>query len=157
MDAKEKKFLYAKEKAEKFYGSIEKIFCPYFREYVKFNVKGFDHLKMKGWNKARSKEDQYTRFRLIELAPTVIKKSGTLQGYSETKEFERKKINNRWDNILTEVFYYEFIAILNDLRVRVIVKQLLGGQKYFWSIMPFWKVKKSQNKRLLHYGKPAED
>lgn len=52
--------------------------------------------------------------------------------------------------------FYEFIAVLDKVRVRVIIKQVANGPKYFWSIIPFWK--NGQNgRRKLHYGSPEED
>jgi hypothetical protein len=41
--------------------------------------------------------------------------------------------------------------------VRVIIKEVKGGQKYFWSIIPFWKVNKQQKKRVLISGNPECD
>ncbi len=151
------KFTKEKEKAETFYKTLDKVHCPYLGEKINFNAKGLDHIKFKKWNRARVRDDQYMRLKLIRLAPEAIKKSNTVQGYSETKEFERKKINSRWENVLTAVSYYEFVAILGNVRVRVIVRNIEGGEKHFWSIIPFWKMDKKNRKRLLHYGKPNED
>lgn len=55
------------------------------------------------------------------------------------------------------VNYYEFVAILNDMRVKVIVKEVSGGEKYFWSIYPFWRAGKNDSKRLLFSGNPETD
>jgi len=152
-----KKFKKVKEKAEAFYKALDSVHCPYLGEKVNFNAKGLDHVKFKTWNRTRVVDDQYMRLKLIHLAPGAIKKSNTIQGYSETKEFERKKTNSRWEKVLTPVSYYEFVAILEGMRVRVIVRNVEGGQKHFWSIIPFWKMDKENGKRLLHYGKPSED
>src|SRR3989344_4947815 len=137
------KFNKTKEEAEKFYYAIKEIRCPYFKEAVNFNVKGLDHLKFKEWNKARVVDDQYRRFKLIKLAPDIIKLSNTLQGFTLVNKLERRKINSRWEQAMIAVKYYEFVAILSDLRVKVIVKQISGGEKYFWSIYPFWRVGKN--------------
>jgi len=153
----QKKITKVKEKAEEFYKALDNVYCPYLGEKVNFNAKGLDHIKFKTWNRTRVRDDQYMRLKLIHLAPEAIRKSNTIQGYSETKEFERKKINSRWEKVLTPVSYYEFVAILEGIRVRVIVRNVEGGQKHFWSIIPFWKMNKENGKRLLHYGKPSED
>jgi len=54
-----------------------------------------------------------------------------------------------------DVSYYEFIAILDDKqdkkRIRVVIKQIQDGPKYFWSIIPFWKMDKKL-KRRMHSG-----
>lgn len=49
------------------------------------------------------------------------------------------------------------IAVLNDIRVRIIVKKEEKGMPYFWSIIPFWKMDIMSEKRLLHNGNPMED
>ncbi len=60
-----------------------------------FNVKGLKHIKFKAWNKTRSILDQYLRFKFLRLAPAILEKSGTLQEYQETKNFERIDSNSK--------------------------------------------------------------
>ncbi len=157
MEIDNKKFNKIKKFAEEFYKTVEQIYCPYFKETINFNVRGLNHIKMKSWNKARAQKDQYMRFKLIHLAPEIIRASHTLQGYSKTKEFIRKKINNRWEKILIDVNYYDFMAIIRDVRLRIIIKEISGGQKFFWSIIPFWRMNKKRTKRLLYDGDPDRD
>ena len=66
------------------------------------------------------------------------------------------KINSRWEKVMKTVNYYEFIAILKEIRVRIIIKQVSGGEKYFWSIVPYWKMDNNQRK-IMNYGDPKED
>jgi len=41
-----------------------------------------------------------------------------------------------------------------DKRFKIIVRQIEGGERHFWSIIPFWK----NNKELkLHSGNLGED
>lgn len=151
------KFNKIKEKAEDFYKTIGEIYCPYLKEKIKFNAKGLEHIKFKARNKARSRNDQYMRFKLIHLAPEVIKLSHTVQGLNVIRNFELQKINSRWDRILKDVCYYEFVAVINKARVRVIIKQIDSGQNFFWSIIPFWRMNKELKKRMLHNGNPEID
>lgn len=150
------KFNKVKEVAESFYKNIGEIFCPYFKENVIFNAKGFEHLKFKTKNHARSQKDQFMRFKLLHLAPKVISLSRTIQGISHTKNFEYVRSNARTETVLIDVSYYEFIAILDDeqnkKRIRVVIKQIQNSQKYFWSIIPFWKRDKTLLKRRMHSG-----
>lgn len=150
----EEDFLKVKEEAEKFYHSIKEIRNPYFGENIVFNAKGLRHLKFKSDQKARTQEEQYIRLKLLKLAPEVLKKSHTIQGIWETKKFEEQKVNKRWEKILKGVIFYEFVAILENLRVKVIVKEIHGGIKYFWSIIPFWNIDKSSSRRILSSGDP---
>ena len=44
---------------------------------------------------------------------------------------ERQKKKSRWEKHKKEVNYYEFIAVINSERVRVIVKKIEGGGEIF--------------------------
>lgn len=151
------RFLEAREKAEEEYKKIERVYCPYFKEDVVFNAKGIEHIKFKNIRQARSHRDQYIRLRLISLAPKILRASHTCQGFSRRKVFEREKTNSRWEEVMRSVTYYEFVSVVNEVRVRIIVKQVEDGQKYFWSIIPFWKSDPTNNVRKVHSGKPETD
>ena len=146
-----------KEKSEEFYKTLGEIYCPYFKEKIIFNAKGLEHLKFKSKNHARSRGDQYIRLKLLYLAPEIIKLSHTIQGISERKVFELNRSNHRNEKNLVNVIYYEFVAILENVRVRVVLKKIDETQKYFWSIIPHWKVDKINSKRKMHYGNPEDD
>jgi len=153
----EEQFNKLKEEAENFYKSIGEIYCPYFKEKIIFNAKGLEHLKFKTKNHARAKSDQYIRFKLLRLAPDIIKLSNTIQGISERKIFELNRSNHRNEKILMDVIYYEFIAVLKKVRVRIVLKKVGTAPKYFWSIIPHWKIDKLTEKRKMHYGNPEDD
>lgn len=157
MEIKKEKFEKVKTEAEKKYKNVGSVFCPYLGESVAFNAKGLEHIKFKRRSHARAREDQYIRFRSIELAPRILSLSHTLQGYSESHEFVSNKTKNRREKIAKKVYYYEFVAVIKQVRFRIIVRHPEGEQKYFWSIIPFWKTNVVTNKRLLHNGKPKED
>lgn len=142
---------------ETFYKSLKEIHCPYFKDKVSFSSQGLEHLKFKQRGKARLEQDQYMRFKLIHLAPEVIKISSSLQGVWETKRFEHVKTNNKWQKMLKHVTYYEFMAVIKRNRVKIVVKQIENGKKIFWSIIPFWGMNKETMARMLHEGNPEED
>ncbi|NQU82565.1 MAG: hypothetical protein HQ539_01320 [Parcubacteria group bacterium] len=149
-----------KEEAENFYEEIDEVYCPYFKEKIVFNTKGLRHLKFKSNRKARTMKDQYPRLKLLHFAPEILKLSHTIQGIWKTKTFEEYKAdstNNKWARIMKDVIFYEFIAVLDAVRVKVIVKQVFGREKYFWSVIPFWGINKSTSKRVLHSGNPEHD
>ena len=155
MKIDQEKFKETKLEAERFYKKISEVYCPYFKENISFNAKGLDHIKFKSWNKTRLVKDQYLRLKFLYLAPEVIKKSHTLQEFRETKNFERQKINSRWERRMVGVRYYAFVAILKGIRIKIIIKEIENSRKFFWSIYPYWKQKKDmngQNKKILYDG-----
>ncbi len=161
MEFTPEKFNQIKRDAENFYGKIGSVYCPYFSSKINFNTKGLDHLIFKNWNRTRPLSDQFSRFRHLILAPEVIKSSRTLQGIWNTQKFERvKKKDGTWQQVLKLTTYYEFIAIMEShgsrVRVKVIVKQVDGGDRFFLSIIPFWGVDK-HGERIMHSGSPEND
>ncbi|MFZ2072802.1 MAG: hypothetical protein WAV10_03965 [Minisyncoccia bacterium] len=155
------KFNEVKREAEDSYNKIGSIYSSYFKEKINFNTKGLDHLIFKTWNKARPITDQFSRLRHLKLAPEVISQSKTLQGIWTTQKFERvKKGTGGWQKLLKLITYYEFIAVMEShgskVRVKVIVKQIEGGEKFFFSIIPFWGSNK-KGERIMHSGDPEND
>lgn len=146
-----------KEKAETLYASLDAVRCPYFNELVAFNAKGIRHLKFKSDGRARSQQDQYARLKLLSIAPEILRLSRTVQGIWHTKHFEAQKTHSRWEHVLKDVSFYEFMAVLDNVRVKVIVKQVAGGEKHFWSVIPFWGIDSTTHKRILHSGRPERD
>jgi len=159
MDIPQERFDDVKSEAEEFYRSIGVVYCPYLKDTVAFNTKGLEHIKFKERGKARVRTDQYIRFKLLKLAPKIISNSHTLQEYFETKKFEKINTNSRWEYRVVEVIYYGFVAIINQARIKIIIKQIVGGNKFFWSLIPFWKndKKNSGNKKILHAGDLESD
>ncbi len=148
-----------RKSAEEEYNKIGRIRCPYFNDYVHFNSIGFEHLLFKDWNKTRTRVERYTRLRLLKLAPNIISKSHTLQDYDERKTFERQKTNSRWEKKVKLVRYYGFVAIINEARIKIIVKEIEGGAKFFYSLYPNWKVMNDngQKRKQLYSGNLEND
>jgi hypothetical protein len=151
----EQDFQSVKSEAEVFYKSLGPIHCPYFNEGVIFNSKGWRHLGFRDENHIRPQADQYARLKLLKSVPEVIKSSHTIQGIWQTKVFEPLKTditNSIWSKVLKNSCFYEFIAVLNLIRLKVIVKQIETGEKYFWSVIPYWGIDKHNGMRILHSG-----
>ncbi|PWB38436.1 MAG: hypothetical protein C3F02_03720 [Parcubacteria group bacterium] len=141
MDKLQEKLDRVKDEAEKFYGTIREVHCPYLGRKVNFNSKGLDHIKFKEWNKARSLSDQYLRLKFLKLTKTVIERSHTVQEFNQKNSLERQNTNSRWEKKMVIVRYYGFVAIVNEVRIKVIIKEVNNGVPYFWSVIPFWKTK----------------
>ena len=162
MKENEEKLTKAKKESKEFYSKIGEVYCTYLKEKVRFNDKGFNHILMKSWNRGRSDLEQYTRLRLLPKVVEIIKKSTTLQEYDERKMMVRQKINSRWEERLKKVRYFVFISLYPDagVRLKVIVKHVEGGEPYFWSVYPSWKIDRKQNgqnKKIFYKGNLEED
>lgn len=144
-----------KTKAEKDYKSVTEVQCPYLNDIVAFNAKGLDHIKLKRWNHSRNEKDQFVRFKLLHLAPEILKKSHTLQGIDRGNRMERIKMNSRWESKMIMVSYHEFISVVSGCRVRIVVKKVGDSPYYFWSIVPYWK--QGEYRKKMFEGNPQED
>lgn len=138
----DKKFDQVKKSAEEEYKKISRVYCPYLKEDVHFNKDGFEHLLSKSWNRGRSRIEQYTRLRLLPLVSKILEKSHTLQEYDEREMSVRQKINSEWRINKKIVRYYIFTAIINNARLKIIIKEIAGGVKFFYSLYPAWRVVK---------------
>lgn len=83
------------------------------------------------------------RFGLLHISTKVLSDSHTLQGKSYRNRFEVRYINSRKEVALTGVNYYEFIAIIENIRVKVVIKQIKNEEKIFLSVIPLFKQKMS--------------
>ena len=152
----DKEFQDVCRQAEEQYRAFVSIRCPYFQDTITFNARDFEHLRRKSWNRGRDQRDQFMRLKHVSRAPEILRLSRTVQGIEVAQEWERQHKHGRWEKLLVPVTYYEFVAVLNNRRFKVIVKQLPGGQRIFWSLIPFWR-QDEQGRRRLHDGDPAED
>jgi ketopantoate reductase len=152
----EAEFAAVRGQAQELYRSVGHIRCPYFQASIHFNGRGLEHLRRKSWNRGRDRRDQFMRLKHLARAPEILRLSRTVQGVETTHEWERRHRHGRWEKLLVPVTYYEFVAVLEQRRFKVIVKQLAGGELIFWSLIPFWR-QSEQGSRLLHDGNPSLD
>ncbi len=143
-------FQKVKDSVEKLYKETVSVECPYLKDTVNFNARGLDHIKFKAWNKPRFKFDQYMRLKLFHLVPEILRRSHTVQGVWERKEWVRQKKHGKWEKIPKDVAYYEFIAVISHARIKIVIKEIEGGQRFFWSIIPFWKMNEITRERKLY-------
>lgn len=122
------------------YNQRESIRCPALNnEIVHFTSEGFNHLMYKGDRSERDKSVQILKFNLLPRALEIISLSTTYQEYDEGIKSVRK---NKYKKIIFEsaiVKYWGLIAIIRNRRVKVIIRQIGNGQKYFWSVIPAWQ------------------
>jgi len=56
------------------------------------------------------------------------------------------------------VRYYVFVAIEKSVRLKIIIKEIEGGEKFFYSLYPSWKTTKDNpQKKIFYSGNLEED
>lgn len=120
----------------KFKDQIKKIFdknnkeisCPAFAgEKITFNAKGINHLIYKGNRSRREASRIETNIRLLPSAIKVLKLMPLAQ---EETYYIRED---------TKYLFWTFEAIVDERRIKVIVRQVGKGKKHFWSVIPAWR------------------
>lgn len=150
-----------KNRTKKEYDRVGEITYPYLKDRVRFTSEGFQHLLYKGSKKRKERDatTQQMRLKLFPLALKVLKCTTTVQEHSVEKQFVDVKRNKRKEKVLKEVQYWAFIAIIDEWKLKVIVKQIGKGNKNFWSIVPNWKtrISKEGKKSYSNYSGNLEN
>lgn len=137
-------FAERKQKAKDLYSKISSVYCPYFKEKIVFNSDGFHHLQFSA-RREREKSSQLLKFRLLPLAIDTLRSAGTVQEL-RTLLGPVGKVSSKGEIPLKHIAYFGFIAILKDIKVRVIVRKAGAGNYHFWSVMPDTKIQKGKQK-----------
>lgn len=146
--------------AHGFYQKIGALRCPALNtELVHFTAEGFNHLIYKGNRSERNKNDQITKFKLLSKAKTIIEIATTYQEYDESLTTIRRKRFKKTVEETATVKYWGLVAIIENFRVKVIVRQIGNGQRHFWSVIPAWLTNHYRDIKLISQAKGdlAED
>ncbi|MFH0857882.1 MAG: hypothetical protein V1848_04000 [Candidatus Magasanikbacteria bacterium] len=139
-----------RESSEFFYKKIGALRCPVLNnEFVHFTAEGFNHLIYKGARRERSKNDQITKFKLLSKAKDILEISTTFQEYDESLTMVRKKKFKKVVEESVTIKYWGFVAIINNFRVKVVVRQIGNGQKHFLSVIPAWKTQYYRDIKII--------
>jgi hypothetical protein len=155
------KFKKLKKDVREDYLELKYVYCPYFGEKVYFSSEGFKHMFFRGLKKLKERDfnSKFMRLKLFKFAPKLLRITKTLQEYCTSHQFIPVEFNKRKEKILKLVKYWGFIAIIDDRRIKVIIKQIGNGKKKFWSIIPNWITRKTGrgNQIISHTGDLEND
>lgn len=138
---------------------LKPIHSPALKELVHFTSEGFEHIIYKRARSERDKSSQIMRFKLLPRAIALIALSTTYQEYEETiKSFQVKRKKKRTQESKT-VRYWGIIAIVENRKIKVIIRKIGNGQLHFWSIVPAWTTNKYRDTKFISTmkGVPEED
>jgi len=142
-----------REKAFNYYKGIGVVFSPALKGKVHFDSQGFNHLIYKRKNKERNKREQVFKFKLINKARQIIEIATTFQEYDEgLLEMQRKKYKKRVLETIV-VKYWGLVAVIDDYRIKVIIRQMGNGEKHFWSVIPAWTTKQYKGIKIIRQAK----
>lgn len=105
----------------------QKIYCPAFKQNVRFSLKGWRHITGATGSKKRNYSDVYRRLKLLPHAKSIIQKSTTVQNI-----VKRGKKTYYVLEAMVAVGEKNKIA---PRKVRVIFEEDKKGKKVFLSVM----------------------
>ncbi len=117
------------EQIKDIFQKTEKIKCPAFpKEEINFNAKGVNHLIYKG---PRSKRDAARIKVNLRLLPGAIKLLKIMPIAQEE--------NSRIGPDGREYKYWAFEGVIDNRRIKVVIRQIGNGAKHFYSVIPCWR------------------
>lgn len=144
---------------EKYYATMVDIDCPALHSKVSFSSHGFNHLIYRKGRTERDRVSQIMRFRLLKRAHDLIALTTTFQEYeSAQKEFSVK--THKEKRVVTkQVQYWGLIAIIDNRKIKVILRKIGNGNLHFWSVIPAWVTNKSRDGKYIRTmkGDPYQD
>jgi hypothetical protein len=99
------------------------------------------------------------RLKMLPRAIKIIGLSTTIQEYEEIiKVFSIKRKKKRTQES-KRVQYWGIIAIIEDRKIKVILRKIGNGQLHFWSVIPAWTTNKYRDIKFISMmkGQPEED
>jgi len=119
-----------KQQTRKLFREVRAVQCPAFpKETVAFNSKGINHLFHKGTrtNRMRSRKEIAIR---VKLLPRAIKLLSLMPVYQQDVVFN---IDGK------TLKFWSLEGVVDDRRIKVIVRQIGNGNKHVWSVIPDWR------------------
>jgi hypothetical protein len=117
-----------KEQIKIIFKQAGEIPCPAFGgEKIYFNAKGINHLIYKG---SRSRRDEKRIKTNIRLLPRAIKLLSLAIFWQEENQYIKDRVTFK---------FWAFEAVIDNRRIKVIIRQVGKGRKHFWSVIPAWR------------------
>lgn len=149
-----------REVAEFYYKSLDPIFCPALNETVTFSLsEGFHHIIHKSKGNTRDPKEQMMRFKLLKRGVSLIGLTTTYQEFEETEVNVNQKMNKQKISVQKKMQYWGLIAIIDNRKIKVVLRKKGNGNLHFWSIIPAWTTSYKRDKKYIKTmkGEPEID
>ncbi|MEI6346190.1 MAG: hypothetical protein WCO79_03080 [bacterium] len=60
-------------------------------------------------------------------------------------------MDSKWETVLCEVRYFEFVSVIDGFRVKIILKQTDNVPVFFLSVIPFWKEQSKSDDEVMDF------
>lgn len=109
------------------------VYCPALRDYVHFNMMGFNHLRFKIDNTPRNPKEAMYKLGLLPLVRPAIHLATIIEKY----ERRLAPVGGSRKRVHKEMEYWSIVEVVGKqgVKVKVILRKIGTGQLHFWSIM----------------------
>ena len=141
------------------YKKLQPINAPSLDQLVHFTAEAFEHTKYKRARAERDRSSQIMRLKMLPRAITLIGLSTTIQEYEEISKVVSVKRKKKRVQESKQIQYWGLIAIIENRKIKVILRKIGNGQLHFWSVIPAWTTNKLRDAKLVSMmkGLPEED
>ncbi len=118
------------------------IHCVAIRQYVFFNMQGFNHLRFKVDNTPRNPSEAMYKLGLLPLVRPTIHQATVVEKY----ERRLTPVGGSRKKVLKEMEFWAIEGVVgkSNARIRVILRKAVGSEQvHFWSVMKFGENQKS--------------
>lgn len=134
-----------------FYKSLKPIYCEAVHDFVSFNSNGYNHIKYKRDGTWRTKDHQKQRLELLPIAIKLIGLTTTFQEFEKAIKNKVVKIENIEKSYDNKITYWGIIAIIDNRKIKVVLRRIGHSKIHFWSIIPSWNTSKKRDENLYKY------
>ena len=119
-------------------------------ELIHFTSEGFNHLVYPKPKKPRDPRAQILRFDMLDRGKKILEVSSTFQEYEEYLEYKKVNRRGKYIELPTVIKMWGFVAVIQNFRVKVVVRQEGNGKRQFLSVAPAWFTKQYRDMKLIH-------
>ncbi len=140
-------YIELKTEKKKYYNSIKEIYSEALEANIYFNAKGFNHITFKNPRNIRTVPEQISRLKIFDTAVKLLKLANIYQEYEEVENLDTKKTT----------YYWGIIAIIDNIKIKVILRKIGNGQTHFWSVIPGYTSSEKRDQKFKIKGDPESD
>ena len=109
------------------------VYCPALRNYIFFNMLGFNHLRFKIDGSPRNPKEAMYKLGLLPLVRPAIHSAAKI----EKNERRLSPVGGSRKKVFKEIEYWSVIEVVGrkEVKIRVVFRRIGTGNVHFWSVM----------------------
>lgn len=118
------------------------MYCAALRDYIHFNMSGFNHLRFNTDNTPRNSKETMYKIGLLPLVKPAIYKSKRV-------EYEKRMapVGGTRKKVYKEIEYWALTEVVGkqDVKLKIVLRRIGNGKIHFWSVMKLGENQKTSD------------